>query len=210
MQLSLWDILKPLLGLRPPAPPSAKPKKAKAPPSPVRAGDGRVPGVEERAGKHANAKRAGARSKAPSAIQARYDEIVQHMLGKYEVRVRKWRTAMSGIAWYVTYKDGSIRRLIEAPRPKGPMSMAVFLHEIGHHAIGFNTYKPRCLEEYHAWKFALDTMGELKLNITDNVRRRMHVSLWYAVEKAKRRGIKEIPHELEPFLKRPARRRTGG
>lgn len=200
MQLSLWDILKPLLGLRPPARPSPKMKKAKAP---VRDRGGRG---AEGASVDALAKRASSGSKSPSATQARYDQIVQHMLGKYEVRVRKWRTAMSGIAWYVTYKDGSIRRLIEAPRPKGPMSMAVFLHEIGHHAIGFNTYKPRCLEEYHAWKFALDTMGELGLNITENVRRRMHVSLWYAVDKARRRGIKEIPPELGPFLSRPARR----
>ena len=55
------------------------------------------------------------------------------MLQKYEIRVRKWRSSMSGIAWYVTYRSGKIQRLIEAPRPKGPMSAAVFLHEIGHH-----------------------------------------------------------------------------
>jgi hypothetical protein len=79
------------------------------------------------------------------------------------------------------------------------MSAAVFLHEIGHHAVGFNTYKPRCLEEYHAWVFALDQMERLGLNVTDSVRRRMHDSLHYAVQKARRRGIKQIPAELEPF-----------
>jgi hypothetical protein len=132
-------------------------------------------------------------------MQDRYDTITRHILEKYSVKVRRWRTSMSGIAWELRYRDGATKRLIEAPRPKGPMSAAVFLHEIGHHAIGFNTYKPRCLEEYHAWVFALDQMERLGLNVTDSVRRRMHDSLHYAVQKARRRGIKQIPAELDPF-----------
>lgn len=125
------------------------------------------------------------------------------MLDRYGVRVRKWRTSMSGVAWYITYRDGRIVRLIEAPRPKGPMSAAVFLHEIGHHAIGFDVYKPRCLEEYHAWMFALSAMEAEGLNITDAVRDRMYRSLHYAVNKAKRRRIKSIPPELVPFEPKP-------
>lgn len=133
------------------------------------------------------------------------------MLKKYGVRVRKWRTSMSGIAWCVTYRDGTVNRLIESPKPKGPMSVAVFLHEIGHHAIGFNTYKPRCLEEYHAWAYALRAMEEHGLNITGAVHDRMYRSLHYAVAKAKRRGIKQIPPELEAFEKSPPpRKRRGG
>lgn len=122
------------------------------------------------------------------------------MLAQHGVRVRKWRTSMSGVAWQVTYQDGSVSKLLESPKPKGPMSMAIFLHEIGHHAIGFGTYKPRCLEEYYAWKFSLDTMRELDLNVTDRVQQRMHDSLQYAVEKALRRGLKQIPEELVPYL----------
>jgi hypothetical protein len=134
-------------------------------------------------------------------MQARYDAVTQSMLKLYGVRVRKWRTSMSGIAWQLTYRDGTISRLIEAPRPKGPMSAAVFLHEIGHHAIGFNVYKPRCLEEYHAWAFAIREMEANNLNVTDAVRKRMHLSLKYAVDKARRRGLKQLPAELEPYLK---------
>lgn len=140
-------------------------------------------------------------------MQEKYDTVTQAMLTKYNIRVRKWRTGMTGVAWYVTYRDGTISRLIEAPRPKGPMSAAVFLHEIGHHAIGFNTYKPRCLEEYHAWRWSLEQMEANGLNITDQVRLRMHQSLYYAVQKALRRGIKQIPAELEPFMARPRRSR---
>ena len=139
------------------------------------------------------------RRKNPESMQARYDAVVEHMLAKYEVRVRKWRSGMTGIAWYVTYKDGRQVRLIEAPKPKGPMSAAVFLHEIGHHAIGFNTYKPRCLEEYHAWAFALEQMERLGLNITEGVHKRVRDSLRYAVAKARRRGLRRVPPELQRY-----------
>ena len=134
-------------------------------------------------------------------MQARYDRVTREMLAKYGVRVRRWRSGMSGIAWEVVYHDGRVNKLIEAPRPKGPMSAAVFLHEIGHHAIGFGVYRPRCLEEYHAWVFALGAMEELGLNVTDSVRRRMHDSLHYAVGKARRRGLRILPVELEPFVR---------
>jgi hypothetical protein len=140
-----------------------------------------------------------------SSMQAKYDAMVEAMLGKYGVRVRKWRTSMSGVAWTLTYRDGSVKRLIESPRPKGPMSAAVFLHEIGHHAIGLGVYRPRCLEEFHAWDFALKTMAELGLNVTDGVRNRMHDSLYYAVAKARRRSLKSLPAELEPFSRPRAR-----
>lgn len=139
------------------------------------------------------------RGEADAGVQATYDALVREMLVKYGVKVRKWRTNSSGVAWTITYKDGRVVRLLESPEPKGPMSMAIFLHEIGHHAIGLGTYKPRCLEEYHAWAFAIRTMEERGLNITDRVRDRMFKSLRYAVRKARRRGLKELPVELLPY-----------
>lgn len=133
----------------------------------------------------------------------RYDWLTRDLLAEHGVRVRKWRSSMSGVAWEVTYQDGAVSRLIEAPRPRGPMSAAIFLHEIGHHAIGFHRYKPRCLEEFHAWDWALREMERRGLNVTDSVRRRMHESLHYAVLKAARRGLRRLPPELEPFLTPP-------
>jgi hypothetical protein len=202
MQMTLWEMLKPLLGLRP-APPQRRwmnrQEMEDGVPVPLPAVIAPVPR------RRAAAKRTPAAPVGPT--QRRYDEVVDQMLARYEVRVRKWRTQMTGVAWYVTYRDGRISRLIEAPRPKGPMSMAVFLHEIGHHAIGFDVYKPRCLEEYHAWRFALETMQELGLNITDGVRLRVHQSLHYAIAKAQRRGLRALPPELEPYTVRPPRRR---
>lgn len=136
-------------------------------------------------------------------MRERYSAVVDEMKSQHEIRVRKWRRSMSGCAWQVVYSDGHISRLIEAPYPRGPMSAAVFLHEVGHHAIGFHVYKPRCLEEFHAWRWSLEAMRHYGLNITPAVEKRMADSLRYAVAKAMRRGLKRLPVELEPYI--PAR-----
>lgn len=151
-------------------------------------------------------KKAIAPASARKPRSAKYDSIVREELDRYGIRVRRWRKAMTGIAWYVEYKDGTVKRLIESPRPKSEMSLAIFLHEIGHHAIGFHTYKPRCLEEYYAWQYALDTMRKYNVEPTDSVLKRYHASMRYAVAKAARRGIRSIPAELAPFI--PETRRT--
>ncbi len=88
-----------------------------------------------------------------TARQQRYDELVREMKTLHGLRVNKWRSSTSGCAWEVQYADGTVSRLIESPYPRGPMSCAVFMHEVGHHAIGLHRYRPRCLEEYHAWRW---------------------------------------------------------
>jgi len=136
---------------------------------------------------------------APTAAALRYEAVTRLMLERYGVRVRKWRTSTSGVAWTVTHADGRVVRLIEAPRPRGPVSAAVFLHEIGHHAIGLGAITPRCLEEYHAWRFALEQMHAHGLRVTPRVHQRVESALRYAVAKAVRRGLRRLPAELAPF-----------
>ena len=131
----------------------------------------------------------------------RYEVMYKSMLKEHGVRVRKWRSSSSGVAWQLKWHDGTTSRLIESPKPKGPMSAAIFLHEIGHHAIGFDTYKPRCLEEYHAWMFSLVEMESWGIQITQAVRDRVHDSLYYAVAKAKRRGLRSLPPELVVYAR---------
>ncbi|MFG0252618.1 MAG: hypothetical protein ACF8NJ_07095 [Phycisphaerales bacterium JB038] len=133
-------------------------------------------------------------------MQERYDALVREMKQRYGLRVVRWRKSMSGVAWQVVYRDGSIANLIEAPYPRGPMSAAIFLHEVGHHAIGLQRHKPRCLEELLAWEWSLKTMEEFGFNVTDRVRQRMEESLRYAVAKARRRGLKRLPTALLPYL----------
>jgi hypothetical protein len=136
----------------------------------------------------------------PRPIQAKYDALVETMKDSYGFRIRKWRSSMSGCAWELKDKKGNVTRLLESPYPKGPMSCAIFLHEVGHHAIGFHTYKPRCLEEYKAWEWSINAMIANDIRVTDNVLKRRDNSLRYALAKALRRGLKTVPAELEQYL----------
>ena len=139
------------------------------------------------------------RPKRPT-MKEKYEAVIIEMKARYRFRIRKWRKSMSGCAWEIRYQDGSVTRWVESPRPAGPMSCAIFLHEVGHHAIGFRTFKPRCLEELKAWEWSLMTMRERGLNVTPAVEKRMHDSLRHAVAKARRRGLKKLPAALLPYL----------
>lgn len=128
-----------------------------------------------------------------------FTAIVQDMRRKYDLRIRKWRTSMSGCAWRVYHADGHAVNWIEAPYPKTPISLAIFLHEVGHHVIGFEKYKKRCEEEYHVWLWAINQMKKLGIEPDAKVNRRFDLSMQYAVDKAMRRGIKHLPQPLHRF-----------
>lgn len=174
---TLWDLLTPTLKKSPPAIQSKRSRKRSI-------GAAKPPTVPA----------------APGSMQSRYDELVDEMKRIHGIRVVKWRSSTSGCAWEVSYADGTTSRLIESPYPKGPMSCAVFMHEIGHHAIGLRTYRPRCLEEFHAWRWGLDEMNARGFNVTPSVLKRRDDALQYAVEKAIRRGLQKLPVELVPYL----------
>jgi len=84
-----------------------------------------------------------------------WDEIVRDVKVMYDIRVRRWRKTMTGCAWRVYFHDGRVINWIGAPVPRSGISLAIFLHEVGHHVIGFSTYKRRCEEEHHAWRWAI-------------------------------------------------------
>jgi hypothetical protein len=135
---------------------------------------------------------------------ADYAHIVDDVKKHYNVRVRKWRRSMSGCAWRVHYTDGRSINWIEAPVPRTPISLAIFLHEVGHHVIGFDRYKRRCEEEYHVWVWAVRKMRELGVEPDARVHRRVELSMQYAVDKAVRRGIKALPEPLVQYLPQAA------
>ena len=141
--------------------------------------------------------------------EKQYQAVMDWMLSTHTIRVRKWRKVMSGVAWEVRYRDGRVQRLLESPKPKTPISMSIFLHEVGHHAIGLGVYRPRCLEEYKAWRFAVDTMADLGLEVDEKVTTRMFRSMEYAVAKSTRRGIKSIPTEVTDNLTQERARIAG-
>jgi len=122
------------------------------------------------------------------------------MKQRYAVRVHRWRRSMSGCAWRVHYSDGRSINWIEAPFPKTPISLSIFLHEVGHHAIGFETFRKRCEEEYHVWLWAISQMRELGITPDRRVTERFDRSMRYAVGKAIRRGVKALPEPLHQYL----------
>jgi hypothetical protein len=135
---------------------------------------------------------------------ADFSRIVQDMKRIHDVRVRRWRTTMSGKAWRVYHHDGKVVNWIESPQPKTPISLSIFLHEVGHHAIGFEKYRKRCEEEYHVWIWAINEMRRQGVEPDAKVLRRFELSMRYAVGKAIRRGIKNIPDPLLRFVSQAA------
>ena len=135
---------------------------------------------------------------------SRFAPIVELMKSRYDLRVGRWRRNMTGCAWRVSHPDGAKVNWIEAPYPKSPISLAIFLHEVGHHVIGFERYKKRCEEEYHVWLWALRQMEALGVEPDEKVRRRFALSMQYAVDKALRRGMKNLPAELLRFAAKAA------
>src|SRR5436190_1981963 len=110
-----------------------------------------------------------------------FKKIIRQMQRKYSVRVRRWRKHMSGCAWSVSYSDGRPPiNWIESPYPRTQISLAIFLHEIGHHAIGFNRYRVRCEEEYHVWLWALNQMRKYGIEPDKRVQTRFNKSMQYA------------------------------
>jgi hypothetical protein len=128
-----------------------------------------------------------------------YLQVVQEMKTRYHVRVKRWRDDLSGSAWRAWYADGTQIAWIEAPLPADSLSLAVFLHEVGHHAVGFDRFRKRCEQEYHAWIWALDQMRQLGLEPDPQVRALFQRSIRFAVKKALARRIRALPLPLTQF-----------
>jgi len=131
-----------------------------------------------------------------------YAAMAKELREKYKITVRKWRTRMTGIAYELTYQDGTIKRLISAPRPRSPVSAAIFLHEVGHHAIGFRRYSPRCLEEYYVWQWAFREMTARGIPHDPRVVRHYRRSMYHYIKLARKHGH-HVPHELHALAHWP-------
>ncbi len=128
-----------------------------------------------------------------------YDQLVAEMKAHYGISIRKWRSSMSGVAYELHYNNGDVRRMISAPRPRSPVSVCIFMHEVGHHAVGFKKFRPRCLEEYHVWQWAFEQMRKRAIPVDRRVERHYRRSMYHYVRLAKKRGLKVLPPVLEQF-----------
>ena len=130
-----------------------------------------------------------------------YAAMVSELKARYKISIRKWRKHMSGVAYELKYRDGRIKRWITAPRPRSPVSASIFLHEVGHHAVGFHRYSPRCLEEYYVWQWALREMTARGIPMDDAVLRHYRRSMYHYVRLARRQHGHggHLPHEVVQF-----------
>ncbi len=138
-------------------------------------------------------------SKGRRARRVFFDQLVLEMKLTFDISIRKWRRSMSGVAYELHYSNGDVKRLISAPHPRSPVSACIFLHEVGHHAIGFRKFRPRCLEEYHVWQWAFTQMRTRGIPIDARVERHYRRSMHHYVCLAKKRGLRQVPPELLEF-----------
>ncbi len=144
-------------------------------------------------------------SRMPTPERRRfYGAMVEHMKETHGISIRKWRKRMSGVAYELRYSNGDIKRMISSPRPRSAVSACIFLHEVGHHAIGFRKFRPRCLEEYHVWQWAFRQMRAWGIPVDARVTRHYRRSMYHYVRLAQNRGLKRLPALLEEFRIWPA------
>jgi hypothetical protein len=136
-----------------------------------------------------------------TALPPVYAAMVGDLKARYKISIRKWRSHMAGVAYELTYRDGRIKRLVSAPRPRSPVSAAIFLHEVGHHAVGFRRYSPRCLEEYYVWQWTFREMTARGIPVTHRVLRHYRRAMYHYVHRA--RLAHPLPPELAPFTHWP-------
>ena len=87
---TLWDLLSP--GLRPVVPRSET--------------------IAESIRRRGSTAAAPAPPRRRRSMQERYDALVEEMKNRYQVRVRKWRSSSSGVAWSIRYRGGSVVQVI--------------------------------------------------------------------------------------------------
>jgi hypothetical protein len=140
-----------------------------------------------------------ARSSSPRRTETATDDIYRQLVAdlkaRYKISIRKWHTRMAGVAYELQFQDGRIKRLIAAPRPRSPVSAAIFLHEVGHHAIGFHRYSLRCLEEFYVWQWTFREMTARQIPIDERVLRHYRRSMQHYTRLARQHGH-EVPREI--------------
>jgi len=117
-----------------------------------------------------------------------YESIAQRASRQYGIQVRRWRRTLSGRAILVRHADGRVDRWIESPRPRSPVSLAVFLHEVGHHAVGFRRCWSLCEEEMRVWEWALNRMRRAGIDPNRRVLARVERSMRHALALAMRKS----------------------
>ena len=108
------------------------------------------------------------------------------------IRVRLWRSSLTGCA-------NVAKSEIEVPKPLTRKSLYIFLHEIGHVAIGHLGKKKRHVEEYEAEQFAHERMRELGFAVPRSQTERAKAYVARKIGQAYARGAKRIDPKARRF-----------
>jgi hypothetical protein len=114
-----------------------------------------------------------------------YLSAAETLLRESGCTVTRWRSTSSGAA--DIYSDAWE---IEVPEPRGPVSYAIFAHEVGHQMLHRRprAKKRRWVEELEAWEFALDTFERFSLPGIEAARADAAKSMSWACSKGLRRA----------------------
>lgn len=114
-----------------------------------------------------------------------YERAGYVLLGRHHIKVHKWRSSNSGLAY-----TNAGRNEIESPRPRGPISFGVLAHEIGHIVLHqFNGKYPRWREEVEAWEFALKALADANLKGYERLETHARGCLHHNFNRAVCRGV---------------------
>jgi hypothetical protein len=103
---------------------------------------------------------------------------------------------LTGVAYV---KEG----IMIAPHPTTRRRLAVYLHECAHFELHTKKKHPRYIEEYQAWKWAIEVMRASEIKVCAKVLLDAQLGVKYAIEKAIRRGVKRIDTNARKFAKLP-------
>lgn len=121
-----------------------------------------------------------------------FDHAFQQLLKESGCTVRRYREhGLTGIA-YVSDDDWGI----ECPRPTTARRFATCAHEIGHQLLHRESSKPRWLEEWEAWDYALKQFARFDLPGVEDAIKDAAECLRYAAKKAERRAKPETAQAI--------------
>jgi hypothetical protein len=124
-----------------------------------------------------------------------YEQAAAVLLRESGCTIRSYRSRNTGVAHTDAADWG-----IEVPHPRGPVSFAVFAHEVGHQLLHRNSSRLRWLHEVEAWEYALAQFDRFDLPGVERARVDAALSLRYAAAKTLRRRPK--PETAQALLDR--------
>lgn len=121
-----------------------------------------------------------------------FEAAAQQLLKESGCTVRRYRErTLTGVA-YTSDDDWGI----EVPRPTTARRFATFAHEVGHQMLHRHNSKPRWLEEWEAWDYALKQFARFDLPGVEDALKDAAKCLRYAARKAERRAKPETAQAI--------------